>query len=619
MVKILKTLSPYILLFVAVVAVVVILSNYLGRNTIDYSDFVTELEAKNVELVELESNSAKVKLKSDSDNGKFKAGREYTLKVINTDVFEELVLEQVKVENQEASSADGDKTFVPIVYKAEIRTVPYIVRILPYVLMGILAIFLFFIILRQGQGGAASGRMMFGRSNARLYTKSKVKFSDLAGADEEKEEMEELVAFLKDPRKYDSLGARIPKGVLLVGPPGTGKTYLAKAVAGEAGVPFFNISGSDFVELYVGVGASRVRDLFEQAKKNAPSIVFIDEIDAVGRHRGAGLGGGHDEREQTLNQLLVEMDGFETNTGVIVMAATNRPDILDPALTRPGRFDRKITVSYPDLKARTQILKVHAKNKPMDESVDLEEVAKNTSGFTPADLENLLNESALLAARDGTGKISNANIKEAIFRVVVGKEKRSRVMTDKEKWLTAVHEVGHAIATRCLSTTDKVERVSIIPAGDAGGYTFHRPDEDRSYVTRGQLLESIDILLGGRVAEKLVLNDISTGASSDLERVSAIARSMVTKYGMSEELGNVIFNTGAGEEVFIGRDYGHAKNYSEETAAQIDEAVKKIINTEEEKVTKLISENLDRLQRIAKVLVERERLEGDEFEELFSE
>ncbi len=619
MVKILKTLSPYILLFVAVVAVVVILSNYLGRNTIDYSDFVTELEAKNVELVELESNSAKVKLKSDSDNGKFKAGREYTLKVINTDVFEELVLEQVKVENQEASSADGDNTFVPIVYKAEIRTVPYIVRILPYVLMGILAIFLFFIILRQGQGGAASGRMMFGRSNARLYTKSKVKFSDLAGADEEKEEMEELVAFLKDPRKYSSLGARIPKGVLLVGPPGTGKTYLAKAVAGEAGVPFFNISGSDFVELYVGVGASRVRDLFEQAKKNAPSIVFIDEIDAVGRHRGAGLGGGHDEREQTLNQLLVEMDGFETNTGVIVMAATNRPDILDPALTRPGRFDRKITVSYPDLKARTQILKVHAKNKPMDESVDLEEVAKNTSGFTPADLENLLNESALLAARDGTGKISNANIKEAIFRVVVGKEKRSRVMTDKEKWLTAVHEVGHAIATRCLSTTDKVERVSIIPAGDAGGYTFHRPDEDRSYVTRGQLLESIDILLGGRVAEKLVLNDISTGASSDLERVSAIARSMVTKYGMSEELGNVIFNTGAGEEVFIGRDYGHAKNYSEETAAQIDEAVKKIINTEEEKVTKLISENLDRLQKIAKVLVERERLEGDEFEELFSE
>ena len=603
MMKLLKTISPYILIFIAVVFVVVLISNYVGKNTIEYSDFVAELSAKNVKTISLESNSAKIELGSGSE--KHKAG-EYVLKVINTDVFEELVLEEIRVNDN------------PVVYKADVKTTPYIVRLLPYVLLGILAIFLFFMIMRSGQGGTGSSRIPFGRSNARLYTKSKVKFEDLAGADEEKEEMEELVSFLKDPRRFDALGARIPKGVLLVGPPGTGKTYLAKAVAGEAGVPFFNISGSDFVELYVGVGASRVRDLFEQAKKNAPSIVFIDEIDAVGRHRGAGLGGGHDEREQTLNQLLVEMDGFESNTGVIVMAATNRPDILDPALTRPGRFDRKITVSYPDLKARTQILAVHAKNKPLADEVDLQEVAKNTSGFTPADLENLLNESALLAARDKSGKITNANIKEAIFRVVVGKEKRSKVMTDKEKWLTAVHEVGHAIATRCLSTTDKVERVSIIPAGDAGGYTFHRPDEDRSYVTKGQLLESIDILLGGRVAEKLVLNDISTGASSDLERVSAIARSMVTKYGMSEELGNVIFNTGVGEEVFIGRDYGHAKNYSEETAAHIDEAVKRIIDTEEEKVTKLISDNLDKLQEIAKVLVERERLEGDEFEQLFS-
>ncbi|MBO7408149.1 MAG: AAA family ATPase, partial [Clostridia bacterium] len=363
---------------------------------------------------------------------------------------------------------------------------------------------------------------------------------------------------------------------------------------------------------------SRVRDLFDQAKKNAPCIVFIDEIDAVGRQRGAGVGGGHDEREQTLNQLLVEMDGFESNTGVIVMAATNRPDILDPALTRPGRFDRKINVSYPDIKAREAILKVHARNKPLDGSVDLSEIAKNTSGFTPADLENLLNESALLAAKNDNSKITPDNIKEAIFRVVVGKEKKSRVMTEKDKWLTAVHEVGHAIAVRYMSTTEKVERVSIIPAGEAGGYTAHRPDEDSLYVTRSQMLESIDIALGGRVAEKLVLDDISAGASSDLERITAIARSMVTKYGMSDELGNVVFNPGEGEEVFIGRDYGHAKNYSEKTAAVIDAEVKRIIDAEEVKVTELMSANIEKLKSIAGVLLEKERLEGDEFETLIS-
>ncbi len=605
--KFLKSISPYILILVVVMFAVVLITNYTGTRKLEYSRFITELSVQNVESVVLEDNKATVVIKGDSasENGP-KAGK-YVVNIIDTDVFTEQITSEVKNGN-------------PVKYKMEIRTIPLLVRVIPYVLLGIVAIFMFFMIFRQSQSGAgSSGRLTFGRSNARLYTKSKIKFDDLAGADEEKEEMEELVSFLKNPSKYDSLGARIPKGVLLVGPPGTGKTYLAKAVAGEAGVPFFNISGSDFVELYVGVGAARVRDLFEQAKKNAPAIVFIDEIDAVGRHRGAGLGGGHDEREQTLNQLLVEMDGFETNTGVIVMAATNRPDILDPALTRPGRFDRKINVSYPDMKAREAILKVHSKNKPLDDSVSLTEVAKNTSGFTPADLENLLNESALLAARDDQEKITPANIKEAIFRVIVGKEKKSRVMTDKDKWLTAIHEVGHAIAIKYLSSTEKVERVSIIPAGSAGGYTAHRPDEDRTYVTKAQLLEAIDISLGGRVAEKLVLNDISTGASSDLEQVSAIARSMVTKYGMSDEIGNVIFNTGAGDEIFIGRDYGHSKNYSEETAALIDEAVKKIIDAEEEKVTKLISENLDKLKEIAGVLIEKERLEGDEFDSLFEQ
>jgi len=605
--KILKAVSPYILIFSLVVLAVVLITNFVGNKKLDYSQFIIELNEQNVESVEYEDNKAKVVLKADSTKDEsLKAGK-YDVKILDQGEFEGLMIDQVLAGN-------------PVKYHSEIRSVPFLVRILPYLMLGILAIFLFFMIFRQSQAGAGSnGRLTFGRSNARLYTKSKIKFADLAGADEEKEEMEELVSFLKDPAKYDSLGARIPKGVLLVGPPGTGKTYLAKAVAGEAGVPFFNISGSDFVELYVGVGAARVRDLFEQAKKNAPAIVFIDEIDAVGRHRGAGLGGGHDEREQTLNQLLVEMDGFESNTGVIVMAATNRPDILDPALTRPGRFDRKINVSYPDMKAREAILRVHTRNKPLDETVDLAEVAKNTSGFTPADLENLLNESALLAARENHDKISSANIKEAIFRVVVGKEKRSRVMTDKDKWLTAIHEVGHAIAIKYLSTTEKVERVSIIPAGSAGGYTAHRPDEDRTYVTKSQLLEAIDISLGGRVAEKLVLNDISTGASSDLEQVSAIARSMVTKYGMSDEIGNVIFNTGSGDEIFIGRDYGHSKNYSEETAALIDEAVKKIIDAEEEKVTKLISDNIGKLKEIAGILIERERLEGDEFEELFTD
>lgn len=397
------------------------------------------------------------------------------------------------------------------------------------------------------------------------------------------------------------LGARIPKGVLMVGPPGTGKTYLAKAVAGEAGVPFFSISGSDFVEMYVGVGASRVRDLFEQAKKNSPCIVFIDEIDAVGDIAARDLAGGHDEREQTLNQLLVEMDGFGMNEGVIVIAATNRPDILDPALTRPGRFDRKIVVGYPDIKAREEILKVHAKNKPLQESVNLSDVAKITSGFTAADLENLLNEAALLAARDHQEAIGPQQIKEATFRVIVGPEKRSRVMTEKDKWLTALHEVGHAIAVKLLSSTEKVDRISIIPAGGAGGYTAHRPEEDTSYMTRSQLNEEIMICLGGKAAEDLVLNEVSTGASSDLKRANTVAHNMVAKYGMSENIGNLVFDNDS-NEVFIGKDYGHTRTYSEETAAQIDREVKTIIDHAYAQVKAVLTDNIDKLEPGSHVL-----------------
>jgi len=404
---------------------------------------------------------------------------------------------------------------------------------------------------------------------------------------------------------------------LMVGPPGTGKTYLAKAVAGEAGVPFFSISGSDFVEMYVGVGASRVRDLFEQAKKNSPCLVFIDEIDAVGRHRGAGVGGGHDEREQTLNQLLVEMDGFGINEGVIVIAATNRPDILDPALTRPGRFDRKIVVGYPDIKAREEILAVHAKNKPLEENIDLADIAKITSGFTAADLENLLNEAALLAVRDGKEKIGAEQIKEATFRVIVGPEKRSRVMTERDKWLTSLHEVGHAIAVKLLSSTNKVDRISIIPAGTAGGYTAHRPEEDTSYMTRSQLIEEIMVCLGGKAAEEILLGEVSTGASSDLKRANSVAHNMVEKYGMSENIGNLVFDDGG--EVFIGKDYGHTRNYSEETAAAIDREVKLIIDNAYDKVKLVLKENIDKLNSISRILLEKERIEGDEFEKLMSE
>lgn len=467
---------------------------------------------------------------------------------------------------------------------------------------------------------AGDGRsaMNFGRSKAKLHdpSKNKVTFADVAGADEEKEELTEVVDFLKNPKKYSALGAKIPKGILLHGAPGTGKTLLAKAVAGEAGVPFFSISGSDFVEMFVGVGASRVRDLFDNAKKNSPCIVFIDEIDAVGRHRGAGMGGGHDEREQTLNQLLVEMDGFGPNEGVIVIAATNRIDILDPALLRPGRFDRRVAVSRPDIKGRADILKVHAKNKPFEDDVDLKEIAKITPGYTGADLANLLNEAALLAARRNAKKISKADVSEAVFKVMIGPEKKSRVMSDKEKRLTAFHEAGHAIILRTVSETDHVERVSIIPAGGAGGYTAHKPDEDIYYTTRKQLIDNIMISLGGRGAEEIILGEISTGASSDLQHCNSIAREMITRYGMSEHFLNVIFDDD--DEVFIGKSYGHTRVYSEDSAAKIDSEIAEIIRAAYADVLRILNEKMDILNAVAQRLLEKEKIEGAEFEEIYN-
>ncbi len=484
------------------------------------------------------------------------------------------------------------------------------------VLMIAAMIFIVWINFSRNQGEGRSA-MNFGRSKAKLHdpSKNKVNFADVAGADEEKEELAEVVDFLKNPKKYSALGAKIPKGILLHGAPGTGKTLLAKAVAGEAGVPFFSISGSDFVEMFVGVGASRVRDLFDSAKKNSPCIVFIDEIDAVGRHRGAGMGGGHDEREQTLNQLLVEMDGFGPNEGVIVIAATNRVDILDPALLRPGRFDRRVSVARPDIKGRADILKVHAKNKPFEDDVDLKEIAKITPGYTGADLANLLNEAALLAARRNAKKISKADVSEAVFKVMVGPEKKSRVITDKEKRLTAFHEAGHAIVLRTVSETEHVERVSIIPAGGAGGYTAHKPDEDIYYTTKKQLIDSIMISLGGRAAEQIILGEISTGASSDLQHCNGIAREMITRYGMSEKFPNVIFDDD--DEVFIGKSYGHTRVYSEQSAAAIDEEIARIIDKAYNDVLDLLNEKMVILNAVANRLLEKEKIEGPEFEQIY--
>ena len=478
---------------------------------------------------------------------------------------------------------------------------------------------IFWVIMMRRLGSSMGGdkQMNFGKAKIKQMSDEKrtTTFADVAGADEEKEELREIVEFLKNPNKYNSLGARIPKGVLLVGPPGTGKTLLARAVAGEAGVPFFSISGSDFVEMFVGVGASRVRDLFDKAKKNHPCIIFIDEIDAVGRQRGAGLGGGHDEREQTLNQLLVEMDGFGANEGVIMIAATNRPDILDPALMRPGRFDRQVMVGYPDIKGREEILRVHAKGKPLAPDVVLSTIAKSTAGFTGADLENLLNEAALLAARKNHRAITMEEIEEATIKVVVGTEKKSRVMSEKEKKLTAYHEAGHAIATYYCKTQDPVHQISIIPRGMAGGYTMHLPTEDRSYKSRDEMREELVVLLGGRVAEALVLDDISTGASNDIERATKIARAMVTKYGMSEKLGPITYGSDDSNP-FLGKEMGHISNYSEQTASEIDEEIQSIISTAYQKTEKILTDHIDELHRLAGVLYEKEKIDGVEFQQV---
>ena len=486
--------------------------------------------------------------------------------------------------------------------------------------LGLLIIFLIFWFISMGGRQSGNKTMSFGKSRARVVNqddKNKITFNDVAGVDEEKQELQEIVDFLKNPKKFTDMGARIPKGVLLVGHPGTGKTLLAKAVAGEAGVPFFIISGSDFVEMFVGVGASRVRDLFEQAKKNAPCIIFIDEIDAVGRQRGAGLGGGHDEREQTLNQLLVEMDGFALNEGVIVMAATNRPDVLDKALLRPGRFDRQIVVSQPDVKAREQILEVHARKKRLAADVDLRIIAKNTSGFSGADLENVLNEAALLAARNNETEITMKNVEDAMVKVTMGPEKKSRVRSEKENKLVAYHEAGHAVVSRFLPTQDAVHQISIVPRGMAGGYTMYRPNEDKSFMSKGEMQENIISLLGGRVAEKLILDDISTGASNDIERATKIARAMVTQYGMSDRIGPMTLGVGQ-EEVFLGRDLAQSKEYSEETASVIDEEVKSIIDTAYKTAEEILRRNIDKLHAVAGVLLEKEKIDGDEFEAIFN-
>lgn len=493
--------------------------------------------------------------------------------------------------------------------------------IIPTVLMVVLFLVLLFVMTQQSQGGGGGrGVMNFGKNRAKVASPDakKVTFKDVAGADEEKQELEEIVDFLKEPTKYTQMGARIPKGVLLVGPPGTGKTLLAKAIAGEAGVPFFSISGSDFVEMFVGVGASRVRDLFADAKKNAPCIVFIDEIDAVGRQRGAGLGGGHDEREQTLNQLLVEMDGFGMNEGIIMIAATNRPDILDPALLRPGRFDRQIVVGAPDVKGREEILKVHTRKKPLADDVKLDVLAKRTPGFAGADLENLTNEAALLAVRRGDRSITMLDMEEAITRVIAGPEKKSRVISEKDRKLTAYHEAGHAVVMRSLKYSDPVHEISIIPRGRAGGYTMHLPDEDRSYTSKLRLKDDMVGLLGGRVAEKLILGDISTGAKNDIDRASAIARSMVMEYGMSDKLGAISYGSDQ-NEVFLGRELGRGRNFSEEIGAEIDKEVKNFVDEAYVRAEAILRENINKLHAVAKALLEKEKIEGSEFEQIFSE
>ena len=554
----------------------------------------------------------------------------------NADEIDSIVVENNKIEgktkdNKKFSTYAPDELLTSLMenhknpnviveFRAPSNNATWLATLLPFVLLAIVIFMFFFIFTQQSQGGGSGrGVMNFGKSKAKMVTPESqtVTFSDVAGADEEKAELEEIVDFLKQPSRYIQMGARIPKGVLLVGPPGTGKTLLAKAIAGEAGVPFFSISGSDFVEMFVGVGASRVRSLFEEAKKNSPCIVFIDEIDAVGRQRGAGLGGGHDEREQTLNQLLVEMDGFGVNEGIIMIAATNRPDILDPALLRPGRFDRQIVVGAPDVKGREEILKVHTKKKPLEESVKLDVLAKRTPGFSGADLENLANEAALLAVRKDRKQISMDEMEEAITRVIAGPEKKSKVITEHDKKLTAYHEAGHAVVMRLLPNCDPVHEISIIPRGRAGGYTMHLPKEDTSYTSKNKLKDEMVGLLGGRVAEKLIMGDISTGAKNDIDRASNIARSMIMEYGMSDVIGTISYNAGQ-DEVFLGRDIGKGRNFSEELGAKIDKEIKKTIDEAYNKAIDLLSNNLNKLHAVAQALIEKEKLDAKEFEEIFA-
>ena len=575
-----------------------------------YYDMVQKFRSNEITEYELNLSSGVLTYK---ENGA-KEAKEYTVPSVTR------FMEDIHTYVMEYNDAHADDPTKQIVY----NYVPgssnsWFVSLLPtFIAIGVLAILMFVMTRRMNQSimSESNRTMSFGKARIRKNEGGKkVTFDDVAGADEEKEELSEIVEFLRDPGKYSELGARIPKGVLLVGPPGTGKTLLAKAVAGEANAPFLSISGSDFLEMYVGVGASRVRDLFSQAKKSAPSIIFIDEIDAVGRHRGAGMGGGHDEREQTLNQMLVEMDGFVENEGVIVIAATNRPDILDPALLRPGRFDRQVTVGYPDIKGREEILKVHARNKALAPDVDLKEIARSTVGFTGADLENLLNEAALLAARNGMKAITKALIQEATIKVVVGTEKKSHKISDREKRVTAFHEAGHAVATYYLEGQDPVHQVSIVPRGMAGGYTMHLPVEDKMYQSKKFMEDDLVILLGGRVAEKIVFDDITTGASNDIERASETARNMVTKYGMSEKLGPIAFGSGD-HEIFLGKDYGTVKNYSEDIAKQIDEEVKRIVSAAYGRCEAILTEHRDKLDQVAQYLIKNEKIDGPLFEKL---
>ena len=609
--KYLKPIGIYVLIFVVILAALAYTGpqilpqrNDAAQEEYVYSDLLKELDENNVASVEV-SRRTEV-----GDYGTAEA----TLKdgsVIRVDVPSISVLQQVLDEKALTNDVKIDV--------GDLQRESMLSQVVPSLIMMIVMIIIFILLFNRMQGGG--GKMNnFGKSKAKMSVdgESNVTFDNVAGCDEEKGELEELVEFLKAPKKFTELGARIPKGVLLVGPPGTGKTLLAKAVAGEAGVPFFSISGSDFVEMFVGVGASRVRDLFEQAKKNAPSIVFIDEIDAVGRRRGAGLGGGHDEREQTLNQLLVEMDGFGINESVIIIAATNRADILDPALLRPGRFDRQVYVGRPDVKGREAILRVHAKGKPMASEVDLKVVAQTTAGFTGADLANLLNEAALLTARDGKKKIDMEEIQKALIKIGVGTEKKTRVISEKEKYITAYHEGGHAILFEVLSELDPVHSISIIPTGMAGGYTMPLPGEDRMYMTKMMMEQEIISLLGGRAAEELVIKDITTGASNDIERATSMARDMVTKYGMSELLGPIQFG-GDNDEVFIGRDWGHTRNYGEGVAATIDQEVNRIVTDAYREAKRLLQENMEMLHATAKLLVEKEKVTGDEFRSLFDQ